>query len=135
MERHRKLTRRGLFAAGTALAATAAVGVGKRGAAAESPEIVIRTGPALLDTVDVLVVGGGTAGIGAALGAARAGAKTLLVENHSFFGGVAAWSMGMQLNQMRPAGRPRSKVHELVIEKLQVYGDQAVRLGKHEVWA
>ena len=45
----------------------------------------------VLDTVDVLVAGGGPAGIGAAIGAARAGAKTLLVENHSFFGGVAAW--------------------------------------------
>jgi len=135
MGHQRKLTRRGLFAAGTALAAGAAVGAHEGRAAAERSEIVIRTRPALLDTVDVLVVGGGTAGIGAALGAARAGARTLLVENHSFFGGVAAWSMGMQLNQMRPAGRPRSKVHELVIEKLQAYGDQAVRLGKHEVWA
>lgn len=136
MKHQRKVTRRGLFAAGTALAAGAALGAGRRGAAAEErPQIGIRTRPALLDTVDVLVVGGGTAGIGAALGAARAGASTLLVENHSFFGGVAAWSMGMQLNQMRPGGRPRSKVHELVIEKLQAYGDQAVRLGKHEVWA
>ncbi len=56
----------------------------------------------VLDTVDVLVAGGGTAGIGAAIGAARAGAKTLLIENHSFFGGVAAWALGMQMNQMRP---------------------------------
>jgi heterodisulfide reductase subunit A-like polyferredoxin len=39
---------------------------------------------------DVLVVGGGPAGIGAALGAAKAGADALLVENHAFFGGVAA---------------------------------------------
>jgi hypothetical protein len=36
------------------------------------------------DEVDVLVVGGGPAGIGASLGAARKGANTLLVENHSF---------------------------------------------------
>jgi flavin-dependent dehydrogenase len=43
----------------------------------------------MLAEVDVLVVGGGPAGIGAALGAARKGAKTLLIENHSFFGGVA----------------------------------------------
>jgi ribulose 1,5-bisphosphate synthetase/thiazole synthase len=87
-----------------------------------------------LPEVDVLVVGGGPAGIGAALGAARQGAKTLLIENHSFFGGVAAWSLGMQMNQMRPGGQPRSQIHELLIRKLQVYGDQAVRVGQHEVW-
>jgi NADPH-dependent 2,4-dienoyl-CoA reductase/sulfur reductase-like enzyme len=77
----------------------------------------------ILDSVDVLVVGGGPAGIGAALGAARKGARTLLIENHSFFGGVAAWSMGMQMNQMRPGGKPRSQIHELLIEKLKAYGD------------
>jgi hypothetical protein len=57
-----------------------------------------------------------------------------LIEHHSFFGGVAAWSMGMQMNQMRPGGKPRSQVHELLIAKLKAYGDQAVRLGQHEVW-
>ena len=80
-------------------------------------------------------MGGGPAGIGAALGAAKAGVKTLIVENHSFFGGVAAWSLGMQMNQMRPFGRARSAVHELLIGKLQAYGDQALRLGTHEIWS
>jgi hypothetical protein len=40
-------------------------------------------------SVDVLVAGGGTAGIGAAIGAARAGARTLLVERHGGLGGMA----------------------------------------------
>jgi hypothetical protein len=39
--------------------------------------------------VDVLVVGGGPAGIGAALSAARLGAKTLIVEQFNCLGGVA----------------------------------------------
>ena len=38
---------------------------------------------------DVLVVGGGPAGIGAALGAAISGAKVILAERHGFLGGSA----------------------------------------------
>ena len=83
---------------------------------------------------DVLVVGGGPAGIGAALASARAGAKTLLIESHAFFGGVGAWSGGMPINQMRPEGKPRSKVHELLIQKLLACGDQAVFIGRHQLY-
>ncbi len=43
--------------------------------------------------VDVLVAGGGPAGIGAAIGAARAGARTLVVERNGFLGGVATATM------------------------------------------
>ena len=39
--------------------------------------------------VDVLVVGGGPAGVGAALAAARLGAKTLIIEQFNCLGGVA----------------------------------------------
>ena len=127
--------RRFLTSGGTTVAAAALAGTTNslRGQTPTAPAIVSRR-PTLAE-VDVLVVGGGPAGIGAALGAARRGVKTLLIENHSFFGGVAAWSMGMQMNQMRPGGKPRSQIHELLIEKLKAYGDQAVRLGQHEVWA
>ena len=37
---------------------------------------------------DVVVVGGGMAGVGAALAAAQAGAKTIVVENTSALGGL-----------------------------------------------
>jgi len=42
----------------------------------------------LWDTVDVLVLGGGPAGIAAAVAAARQGARTLLVERYGFLGGM-----------------------------------------------
>jgi ribulose 1,5-bisphosphate synthetase/thiazole synthase len=45
------------------------------------------------DTVDVLVCGGGLGGSAAALAAARAGAKTLLVERNTYLGGVATAGM------------------------------------------
>ena len=83
---------------------------------------------------NVLVVGGGPAGIGAAVAAARRGADTLLIENNAFFGGIASFCLGMPMNQMRPASMPRSQVHELVIEKLLNYGNAAVKIGKHQLW-
>jgi hypothetical protein len=88
-----------------------------------------RSLPRLADT-DILVVGGGPAGIGAALGAARSGVKTFLIENHAFFGGIASFCIGMNVNQMCPAG-PRSVVHELLIRKLLAYGDLAGRVHGH----
>lgn len=42
----------------------------------------------VLEEVEVLVAGGGPSGIAAAVGAARAGAKTMLVERYGCFGGV-----------------------------------------------
>jgi hypothetical protein len=46
---------------------------------------------------DVLVVGGGPAGLGAALGAAAAGAKVVLTERYSFLGGNATAALVMPL--------------------------------------
>jgi succinate dehydrogenase/fumarate reductase flavoprotein subunit len=122
-----------LAAAGAAVIGGAAFAAGAT-AADERPAIQPASRYEKLDEVDVLVVGGGPAGIGAALGAARKGVKTLLVENCSFFGGVGAWALGMPINQVRPEGKPRSAVHELLIRNIQAYGDQAVRTGRHELW-
>ncbi len=46
---------------------------------------------------DVLVVGGGPAGLGAALGAARAGARVVMAERYGFLGGNATVSLVMPL--------------------------------------
>jgi len=92
MSDRRKSTRRELLAAGAAIAGGAAIAAGVSRGSGDTRSITTAPGRPTLDEVDVLVVGGGPAGIGAAIGAARKGAKTLLVENHSFFGGVAAWA-------------------------------------------
>lgn len=51
-----------------------------------------RSSPVVLDA-DVVVVGGGSAGLAAALTSARLGASTALIERYGFFGGnaVSAW--------------------------------------------
>ena len=48
-------------------------------------------------TCDVLVVGGGPAGIGASLGAAKAGADVVLAERYGFAGGAATVALVMPL--------------------------------------
>lgn len=77
--------------------------------------------------VDVLVAGGGPAGIGAAVAASRLGARTLLMERMGFLGGVAAVGLGMPINEMRPGGKPRGEVHEFVIDHVERYGGEAFR--------
>src|SRR4051812_1312482 len=55
---------------------------------------------------DVLVVGGGPAGLGAAIGAADAGARVILAERYGFFGGNATAALVMPLmsfHTQRPA--------------------------------
>ncbi len=47
---------------------------------------------------DVIVAGGGPAGIGAALAAAINGADTLILEARSQFGGTATAAMWMEIN-------------------------------------
>ena len=52
------------------------------------------------DRYDVIVLGGGPAGIGAALAAAMCGAKVCILEQRAFFGGVAAVSGWMPMNRI-----------------------------------
>ena len=134
MDRSSPTTRRRFLAAAGAVAGIGCPAAMPERALASRTEPNSKRWREITGGVDVLVVGGGPAGIGAALGAARKGAKTLLIENHAFFGGVGAWCLGMPINQVRPGGKPRSRVHELLIEKLAAYGDQAVRLGDHQLW-
>jgi FAD dependent oxidoreductase len=58
-----------------------------------------------VQTVDVLVVGGGTAGFGAAIAAARQGLRVSLIEATSKVGGVMAFCPGMPWGGGYPVGR------------------------------
>jgi hypothetical protein len=78
-------TRRGFLAAA---AGSLAVASGLRGLEVALPEQTT-SGPAAPRRVDVLVCGGGPAGMAAATMAARQGAKVLLVERYGRLGGMA----------------------------------------------
>ena len=67
--------------------------------------------------VDVVVVGGGPAGVGAALAAASEGATTLLVERHAMLGGM--WTAGL----LNPLFDPRKGwIVDRLIDNLQQRG-------------
>ncbi|WP_316980392.1 FAD-dependent oxidoreductase [Shumkonia mesophila] len=74
--------------------------------------------------VDVLVCGGGLSGIGAALGAARAGARTLIVERNAGLGGAATatlmntWNVPVE----RMTGVAQEIAHKLAEQGAGVVG-------------
>lgn len=76
-----------------------------------------RRTPVVAD-VDVLVVGAGPAGVGAALAAARGGARVLLVERHGMLGGI--WTAGL-LNPFYDFKRKGWLVAEM-IQRLEAAG-------------
>lgn len=59
---------------------------------------------------DVLVVGGGPAGLGAAVGAAKAGARVILVERYGFLGGNATAALVAPLMSFHTSGAGVSRV-------------------------
>lgn len=73
-------------------------------------------------TPDVLVCGGGVAGLGAAVAAARAGAQTLLVERMGFAGGFFTAVIGSSFDGLIDPATGRPVVGGLVFEMLERLG-------------
>jgi hypothetical protein len=64
---------------------------------------------------DVLVVGGGPAGIGAALGAAATGARVVLAERYGFLGGNATAALVMPLTSFHAHQNKRPVIDETAL--------------------
>lgn len=75
---------------------------------------------------DVVVAGGGTAGVAAAVGAAKAGARTLLIERNPYLGGEATHSGVGAFAGFYTCGKNPVKVvagvGDLVLEELKILG-------------
>lgn len=85
---------------------------------------------------DVIVVGGGPAGMGAAVAACDCGAKTLLLEASSVLGGTAASAMWMAFNRLvldgvSAEGGPRGGVHDKLVAEICKYGGEAYSVRRH----
>lgn len=78
----------------------------------------------VVDEADVLVVGGGPAGIGAAIAAARAGAATVLVERYGHLGGMATGGLVILLPHLSDGSS-----HQDIMGISQEWIDRLDRVG------
>jgi hypothetical protein len=73
---------------------------------------------------DVLVVGGGPAGVGAAIAAARNGAKTLLIERYGHLGGLATGGLVLCIMPMSDGTKEQqiAGICQEIIDRLDAVG-------------
>ena len=92
------------------------------------------------DTFDVAVIGGGSAGLAAAVTAARKGARTLLVERHGYLGGMGTASLvhtfcGLYLlrEEAEPVLANAGFATEMAERMIAATGLGPVRMGRVDV--
>ena len=79
---------------------------------------------------EVLVVGGGSAGVTAAIAAAEQGAQTMLVERYGFLGGISTQVLDTFYGFFTPGSQPRKVVGGIpdrVVANLEKHGAMLVR--------
>lgn len=76
----------------------------------------------IIENADVVVVGGGPSGIGAAVMSARSGAKTLLIEQYSSLGGMATHGEVMPFMQNHVNGESLDRlVYPELVAEMKVF--------------
>jgi len=88
--------------------------------------------PKQQEVYDVIVAGGGPAGIGAALAAAINGARTLILDARSQFGGTATAAMWMEINFLFKDNNEtdRGGVHKILVDAIRQWGSDASIPGR-----
>lgn len=76
-------------------------------------------------TGDILVAGGGPAGLGAAIAAHRKGDKTILLEQYGFLGGMCSYGAGMPLGGAYPGLKTIGGIAEELLTKVRNAGKDA----------
>ena len=76
----------------------------------------------IIEKVEVLVVGGGPAGICAAVAAARNGAKTLLIEHFGFLGGMAATGLPLHAFKLSNGSQIIKGIGQEIVDRLEKIG-------------
>ncbi len=86
---------------------------------------------------DVIVAGGGPAGIGAALAAAMTGARALILEARSQFGGTATAAMWMEMNFLFKDNEEtdRGGVHTVLVDAIRKWEPDASIPGRRKASA
>lgn len=92
----------------------------------KSGEVILRgeTIP-ILSKVDVLVIGGGVAGVSAAAAAGREKIPVMVVERNSFFGGEMAYGGGKPVDGAFPADRSIGGMMDMLLAPLRFAGEES----------
>lgn len=82
---------------------------------------------------EVVICGSGPAGLGAALSAARCGAKVLLLEAANLPGGIINAVPWMPVNRLKYKQQKRSYAHDILVKHIEKLGEAASRPGSEDM--